>query len=170
MDVESEYNRAMPKTTGQSISDDEDNENDPTQRRSGAITRSLASLPKLRINFADSDDDDNESYSSWAQKDMEDYRSGYPNARSDSRITDNYDFYTNKIPSHPDGDTIDNIHKKWFGDYRKLELHNGYIEWLFPLQEKGLNLSAERLQKHEIEKIKNDKKALERILKSYELM
>ena len=152
------------------MSDDEDNENEQQQHRSGPLTRSAASLSKLYITFTDSDDDDNTSRSSWAQRDIRDYRENYPHARSDKSITDNYDFYTNKIASHPDGDTIDNIHKKWFGDYRRLEFHHGYIQWLFPIQEKGLNWSSEALQKHEIEKIKQDKKALKRILESYKLM
>jgi hypothetical protein len=152
------------------MSDDEYNENEPQQNRTGPVTRSAASLSKLRMTFADSDDDDNTSRSSWAQRDISDYRKNYPNTRSDKNITDNYDFYTNKIASHPDGDKIDNIHKKWFGDYRRLEFHHGYIQWLFPIQEKGLNWSSEALQKHEIEKIKQDKKALKRILQSYKLM
>jgi hypothetical protein len=151
------------------MSDDDDYENNQNHDRPGPPTRSSACLPKLRITFDDSDGDDS-SYSSWAQRDIAEYRDNYPNARSDSRITENYDFYTNKIRSHPDGDLIDNIHKKWFGDYRRLEYHHGYIQWLFPLQEKGLNWSAEPLQKHEIESIKKDKKAFKRILKSYEMM
>lgn len=149
--------------------DEDDNENKYRQRQTGPVTRSLANLPQLRIKFEDSDDD-NSSSSSWAQRDIADYRNGYPYAQQNRRINDNYEFYTNQIRSHPDGDYIDNIHKKWFGDYRKLEYHHGYIQWLFPLQEKGLNWSAEPLQKHEIELIKEDKAALKRILKSYKLM
>jgi Opioid growth factor receptor (OGFr) conserved region len=34
-------------------------------------------------------------------------------------------FYLNKIPSQPEGDFIDNIHDKWWGNYRKLEDHHG---------------------------------------------
>jgi len=159
-------NRQKSKASARSGSDDDDNnENNPNQRRS------LASLPKLRITFDNSDDeDDNSSHFSWAKRDIMEYRSNYPNARSNSKINDNLKFYTNKTPSYPDGDYIDNIHKQWFGNYRKLEFHHGYIQWLFPLQEQGLNWDAEPLQKHEIESIKKDKKALERILKSYELM
>jgi len=85
-------------------------------------------------------------------------------------MNDNYKFYTNKICSYPDGDYIDTIHQQWLGDYSKLEYHHGYIQWLFPLQEQGLNWSAQPLQKHEIESIKKDKKALKRILLSYKLM
>jgi hypothetical protein len=146
---------------------DNDNENNPTQRP-GSTTRSLASLPKLRIEFDDTDDED--SRRSWAGRDIAEYRDNYPNVRANRNIHENYDFYMNNISSHPDGDFIDNIHKKWFRDYDKLEYHHGYIQWLFPLQEKGLNWSAEPLQKHEIESIKNEKKAMKRILKSYQLM
>jgi len=47
-----------------------------------------------------------------------------------------------------------------------MDIFNGY----FPYKKKGLNWSAEPLQKHEIKSIKEDKKALKRILKSYKLM
>ncbi len=104
------------------------------------------------------------------RQDIDDYRNNYPNVRSNPKIKDNYKFYTNQIPSHPDGDYIDNIHKNWLGEYRHLEYHDGYIQWLFPLQENGLNGSAEPLQKHEIELIKKDPKALKRIVLSYKLM
>jgi len=30
------------------------------------------------------------------------------------------------------GDFIDNIHQKWFMDYRKLERDHGYIQWFVP--------------------------------------
>lgn len=150
------------------MKDDDDDTENRNQHRAGPVTRSSVSLSKLRITFDDSDDDDS-SRSSWAQRDIQDYRSNYPHARQNS-TKDNYQFYTNKTRSHPDGDTIDNIHKHWKGDYRKLEYHHGYIQWLFPLQEQGLNWSAEPLQKQEIELIKKDAGALKRILKSYELM
>ncbi len=63
------------------------------------------------------------------------------------------DFLTGKIKSQPNGDFIHNIHEKWFGDYRKLEIHHGYIQWLFPLQTAGVNYEAQPLQKHEIDVI-----------------
>lgn len=127
-------------------------------------------LPKLRTTFPDSDDDNNPSYYSSTQRDIAEYRSNYPHLRPNPRITDNHNFYTNKISSQPNGDYIENIHKKWFGDYTKLENDPGYIEWLFPLQGKGHNQYAEPLQKHEILSIKKDKKALKRVLTSYKLM
>ncbi|CAF1236124.1 unnamed protein product [Adineta steineri] len=151
------------------LSDDEDD--NYKQRRFDPVTRSSATLSKLRINFDDSDDENEDSrHYSYSKRDIAEYRNHYPNARSNPKIHDNYDFYTNKIRSHPDGDFIDNIHKNWLGDYRKLEFHHGYIQWLFPLQECDLNISSEQLQKHEIESISKNEKALERLLTSYKLM
>lgn len=148
------------------MSDDDDYNHRPSSRSSG-VRRKLSTV------FNDSDDDEDDKYSSfmsWSKRDIAEYRSGYPDSRQNRHSNDNYKFYTNQISSHPEGDFIDNIHKKWYGDYRKLEVHHGYIQWLFPLQEQGLNWSAEKLQKHEIELIKKDEQALKRLLKSYKLM
>ncbi|CAF1373614.1 unnamed protein product [Adineta steineri] len=165
---EDSHNQRSKKSNMISDNDDDDNYK---QRRFDPVTRSSATLSKLRINFDDSDDENEDSrHYSYSKRDIAEYRNHYPNARSNKNINDNYDFYTNQIRSHPDGDFIDNIHKNWFGDHRKLEYHHGYIEWLFPLQEKGLNISAEPLQKHEIESISKDKEALDRLLESYKLM
>ena len=46
---------------------------------------------------------------------------------------------------------IEDIHKKWKGDHTRLERHHGYIQWLFPIRERGLNWQAQELQSHEIE-------------------
>ena len=51
-----------------------------------------------------------------------------------------------------------------------LEQHHGYIQWLFPIQEQGLNSHAQPLQKHEIEKLKSNEEVRGRLIKSYELM
>lgn len=41
----------------------------------------------------------------------------------------NYLFYQNKLASKPDpGGLIDEIHAEWFGQYRLLESHHGYIQ------------------------------------------
>ncbi|CAF3433526.1 unnamed protein product [Rotaria sp. Silwood1] len=158
------------KTSSRVINNDEYNKNNVNQQRSDTNNRSIISLTNYRITFDDSDDDDASSYISWARRDILEYRNNYPSVRSDSKITQNYRFYTNQLESYPDGDLIDNIHKLWFRDYDRLEFHHGYTQWLFPLQERGLNCYTEPLQKHEIESIKKDEKALKRILTSYELM
>lgn len=37
------------------------------------------------------------------------------------------------------GDLVEDIHKKWWYDYDLLEEHHGYIQWLFPIREHGMN-------------------------------
>ena len=49
------------------------------------------------------------------------------------------------------GDHIDVIHEKWWGDYQHLEYNHSYIQWLFPIRERGLNMYADELQLHEAE-------------------
>ena len=60
-------------------------------------------------------------------------------------------FLKGEIESTPDGDYIDNILSKWWGNYDLLEAHHGYIQWLFPIREQGMNYQSQPLQKHELE-------------------
>ncbi|XP_052802415.1 opioid growth factor receptor-like protein 1 isoform X2 [Mya arenaria] len=110
------------------------------------------------------------SWTRGAQRDTEDYRNGYPGKSDNQQMNLNFKFYTNKLPSTPDGDYIDNIHNEWWGDYRRLEIHHGYIQWLFPIREQGLNWDAQELQLHEAEKLRKSSKAMKRILTSYKMM
>jgi len=68
------------------------------------------------------------------------------------------------------GDYIDKIHQRWFGDYSHLEIHHGYIQWIFPIREEGVNFSANRLQLHELRAIRADPVIRARIIRSYEMM
>ncbi|XP_046329060.2 opioid growth factor receptor-like protein 1 isoform X2 [Haliotis rufescens] len=105
----------------------------------------------------------------WSQKDTEDYRKGYP-GKKDISGTLNLEFYTNRLTSRPNGDKIDVIHEKWYGDYDKLESHHGYIQWLFPIRENGMNFYAQELQVKEAEAIRKDPKTCGRVLTSYKMM
>src|SRR5437762_640454 len=89
-------------------------------------------------------------------EDSKRYREGYPNQKDDPTITINLEFYKNEIASKPDGNKIEDIHKKWWGKYELLEEHHGYIQWLFPIREPGLNGYAEPLQLHEAKSIASD--------------
>ncbi|CAL1533700.1 unnamed protein product [Lymnaea stagnalis] len=103
-------------------------------------------------------------------KDTENYRLGYPNLKDDPDSKANKKFYFGEIESQPDGATIDEIHKNWFGRYDLLEKHHGYIQWIFPIREEGMNWQAQPLQLHEAEAIKGDERAMERVLQSYKMM
>jgi hypothetical protein len=84
----------------------------------------------------------------------------------------NYLFYQNRIPSKPNpGGLIDDIHKNWFADYRLLEYHHGYIQWLFPVFESGgMSYHSDRLDKEEAAFMRSDLRSSVRLVKSYKLM
>jgi len=105
-----------------------------------------------------------------ASADTQRYLDCYPGEPDDKQQTRNLEFYSNKRASKPDGDTIENIHQKWLGNYGLLEVHHGYIQWLFPIREDGLNHHAQRLQLHEAKAIESDPVLQGRIITSYELM
>lgn len=105
-----------------------------------------------------------------ANKDMIQYRSGYPGLKDDPSKTLNLQFYQNKIPSKPNNVTIDEIHQKWFGKYELLENNHTWIQWVFPIRERVVGNHAQPLQLHEAKAIIEDKEAHARVLKSYELM
>ncbi|ELR20514.1 opioid growth factor receptor (ogfr) region protein, putative [Acanthamoeba castellanii str. Neff] len=105
-----------------------------------------------------------------AKADLEEYRAGYPTQQDDPRQKDNLRFYKGEIKSVPSGDFIDKIHEEWFGNYALLERHHGYIQWLFPIREHGMNMQSQVLQLHEIEGIKADPECGRRMVRSYELM
>eukprot|EP00051_Salpingoeca_urceolata_P009941 m.120738 g.120738 ORF g.120738 m.120738 type:complete len:225 (-) comp16515_c0_seq3:270-944(-) len=97
------------------------------------------------------------------------YREGYRDITTNDLSMDlNKRFYANTIVSQPDGEFIDTIHEKWAGNYDLLETHHGYIQWLFPIREQGMNSHAQPLQRHELEFIRDHQQA--RVVRSYELM
>jgi len=49
-------------------------------------------------------------------------------------------------------------------------VNHGYIQWLFPIREQGVNYRAQPLQAHEIEIIASDPTVLNRLLRSYKMM
>lgn len=81
-----------------------------------------------------------------------------------------YCFYANLIPSTPNGDLIDVILKEWKGNYNKLEAHHGYIQWLFPLYEAGVNSRCPPMAVGEEKMIKDDPACKERVVLAYEMM
>ncbi|XP_018415035.1 PREDICTED: opioid growth factor receptor-like protein 1 [Nanorana parkeri] len=103
---------------------------------------------------------------SWnrAAEDLQHYRHGYPKEMA------NLMFYRNEMAFVPNGVCIEYLHKNWKHDYYKLESNHSYIQWLFPLQEPGMNNCAVPLTEKEIEEMKKDKEVMKRFLESYKLM
>lgn len=106
-----------------------------------------------------------------AARDMENYRHGYPNRQQSTRRDKlNLQFYLGMTRSVPDGVSIDGFHQDWYKDYDRLESVHSYIQWLFPLQEPGMNRDASILTTEEIEEFLQSNIAKENLLKSYKLM
>jgi len=105
-----------------------------------------------------------------ASEDTKRYLDGYPGLEDDPNAKKNLKFYSNEIPSIPDGGLVEFIHEKWWGRYNWLEMHHGYIQWLFPIREHGLNSYAQPLQQHEAKAIAADSVLQGRVVRSYELM
>ncbi|KAG7229636.1 hypothetical protein INR49_012680 [Caranx melampygus] len=111
-----------------------------------------------------------------AARDMQNYRHNYPlQIRQRSWIQgsgemSNLNFYLGQRPSVPDDLYIHDFHNEWKGNYSQLESVHTFIQWLFPLQEPGMNYEASTLTKEEIEEFCKSSIAKENLLKSYELM
>ncbi|KAF9483379.1 hypothetical protein BDN70DRAFT_873878 [Pholiota conissans] len=103
-------------------------------------------------------------------RDVQEFLDGYPDVREDPSATANFQFYSDNLRCRPDARTISQIHTKWFGDYDKLEYGHGYIQWLFPIREYGMNYESQPLYKHEIERMKADPVIVQRVIESYKLM
>lgn len=101
----------------------------------------------------------------------------------------NYEFYSNKIASTPNGALIDEIHFLWFGDYSKLEEHHVFsLEFnqfrvtfnvrifvlklgIFPsCEESFFNSKSQILTKEEAELIKSSPELQKRVITSYRMM
>ncbi|XP_027032176.2 opioid growth factor receptor-like protein 1 isoform X2 [Tachysurus fulvidraco] len=89
---------------------------------------------------------------------------------NDDKDLPNWKFYTNKKKFNPDGVYIDDFHDYWFGNYDNLEYVHSYIQWLFPIQEMGMNFASRELSRTEIKLFHADEEVKKRLLKSYKLM
>ncbi len=80
-------------------------------------------------------------------------------------------FYKGELASEPEGAKVDEIHRSWRGDFRRLELHHGYIQWLFPVFENaGMNWRSSPLTKEGAATIRASEACSRRVLESYRLM
>ncbi|XP_067904758.1 opioid growth factor receptor-like protein 1 isoform X2 [Heterodontus francisci] len=107
-----------------------------------------------------------------AAKDLQRYRHDYPDL--DNKVEDNeninFQFYMNQACSQPDEWTVEEMITNWKGKYEQLERNHSYIQWLFPLRERGMNWYAKELTRQEIELFKKSKIVKKRLIKSYKMM
>ncbi|KAI0228908.1 Opioid growth factor receptor-like protein 1 [Lamellibrachia satsuma] len=110
------------------------------------------------------------SSAKWIMTEMDEYQNRYPGKVDDPKLNDNLRFYENDIPFKPRGVRVSEVHRDWWGDYRLLERHRSYIQWLFPVREPSRNKWAQELQPHEAKAIRGSIASSARVLKSYEMM
>ncbi|KAG2364441.1 opioid growth factor receptor conserved region-domain-containing protein [Suillus spraguei] len=103
-------------------------------------------------------------------RDIRAFLSHYHGQTDDPQASDNLLFYQNRLRCQPDDLLISEIHQSWRKDYNQLEHNHGYIQWLFPIRENGMNFEAQALQPHEAAAMKEDSDVIKRIKASYELM
>lgn len=106
--------------------------------------------------------------------DIQRYLDNYPDATEDEDLVDNLNvlFYQNKICSLPEdtGCTIEDMLQNGWGRFDLLESHHSYIQWLFPIRERGMNWYAQPLQRHEMEVMCGDSECRARLLRAYRMM
>ncbi|KAI6039304.1 opioid growth factor receptor conserved region-domain-containing protein [Pisolithus marmoratus] len=95
---------------------------------------------------------------------------GLVSSPQETKYSDNLEFYKNRLRCQPDGLLVEEILDQWKGDYNTLELGHGYIQWLFPIQEDGMNFAAQRLMPHEISAMRSDAEVMRRIVRAYTMM
>ncbi|XP_044519811.1 opioid growth factor receptor isoform X2 [Gracilinanus agilis] len=107
-----------------------------------------------------------------AVQDMQRYRRQYPGLTDEESNDEmlNLQFYKNEITFSPNGHYIEDILKNWRKDYDRLEDNHSYIQWLFPLRERGVNWHAKPLTLREIEEFKKSADVMKRFVQAYELM
>ncbi|XP_006126250.3 opioid growth factor receptor isoform X2 [Pelodiscus sinensis] len=111
-----------------------------------------------------------------AAKDMQRYRHHYPGLEEGEDDDEeeeemwNLSFYKNDINFLPHGLYIDDLLEAWQEDYETLEENHSYIQWLFPLRERGMNWRAKPLTLKEIQAFKKNEEVMQRFVRAYKLM
>ncbi|KAM6319485.1 opioid growth factor receptor isoform 2-T2 [Podargus strigoides] len=109
-----------------------------------------------------------------AAKDLQRYRRHYPDLVESEDVEEeemwNLSFYKNEIRFVPHGLHIENLLESWWDNYEVLEENHSYIQWLFPLRERGMNCCARQLTTQEIQAFKKSKEVMQRFIRAYQLM
>ncbi|GAA5938990.1 hypothetical protein JCM10213_005998 [Rhodosporidiobolus nylandii] len=94
----------------------------------------------------------------------------YPGQRANEGKSQNKLFYLNKAPARPRRSNCEQLQDELRGNWDELEYRHDFIQWFFPIREQGVNWEAQPLELHEVEAIKKDEKAMERLLESYRII
>ncbi|KAK7454035.1 hypothetical protein VKT23_011546 [Stygiomarasmius scandens] len=103
-------------------------------------------------------------------RDVQEFLEGYLDGSNNKSLKANLEFYSNLRRCRPDNLLIDEILEQWQGEYDILESRHGFIQWLFPIREHGMNFQSQPLQPHELESMKSDSTIIQRLIESYKLM
>ncbi|GAA5976964.1 hypothetical protein JCM5350_007510 [Sporobolomyces pararoseus] len=103
-------------------------------------------------------------------RDISSFLSNYPSNPSNPLSTSNLDFYQNRLSAKPSKKKIKELQESLKGDFKELEFNHSFIQWLFPIREQGVNYQAKPLELHEIDQLKRDKVAMDRLIESYRIM
>ncbi|KPP71844.1 hypothetical protein Z043_109205 [Scleropages formosus] len=103
-----------------------------------------------------------------AARDMQRYRHYYTGPAVGNETDDPE--WSNHVLVTGAGFTIEDFHREWRGNYERLEQVHSFIQWLFPLQEPGMNIYAAELTPRETEEFRKNDEAKRRLVESYELM
>ncbi|KAH7101846.1 opioid growth factor receptor conserved region-domain-containing protein [Auriculariales sp. MPI-PUGE-AT-0066] len=103
-------------------------------------------------------------------RDVQEFLDNYPGRVDDDKERANLDFYLGTGRCQPNALTIDELHEEWRGDYETLEFEHGYIQWLFPIPERGMNFRSQPLHSHEEKAMRTNPQVVARVQKSYQLM
>ncbi|GAA5859830.1 hypothetical protein JCM8547_004345 [Rhodosporidiobolus lusitaniae] len=94
----------------------------------------------------------------------------YPSLRPSPGKNANALFYLNQHPALPRRVKCEELQRELEGNWNELEHRHDFVQWLFPIREQGVNWDAQPLELHEVDTIKKDPKAMDRLLDSYRLL
>ncbi|GAA5935481.1 uncharacterized protein JCM15063_001050 [Sporobolomyces koalae] len=103
-------------------------------------------------------------------RDIQAFLSSYPSQPSNPSATANLNFYQNRIAAQPSAKRVIELQDHLRENWQELEYNHSFIQWLFPIREQGVNYGAQPLEVHEIDKLKSDPIAMDRLLESYKIM
>ncbi|GAA5876669.1 hypothetical protein JCM16303_003621 [Sporobolomyces ruberrimus] len=105
-------------------------------------------------------------------RDISAFLAHYPSQRSSSssRATANLDFYQGRQAARPSKLKVEELQEELKGNWGELEYNHSFVQWLFPIREQGVNYQAQPLELHEIDQLRTDNVAMERLIESYRIM